>query len=263
MTDLNNAVVLITGAGGGFGYELTRQILAKNGRLILTDLTTVGLEKMVAKVKTAVSTGDVLACIEADLSTDAGINHLFDAVNELKTPVDVLINNAGVAVHGRFDEVPEEQTALLMQINLLAPMTLCGKFMPQMIARKKGHIVNISSVAGWIGPRGLASYAASKFGLRGFSEAIADELAPYNVQVTAVYPYFSRTPIINTEHFGTSSRDVSLPESELTDPADVMAEVVKGIERNTQHVFPDKRAKQLHIIKRFIPTLLKKLTSRN
>ena len=261
MTNLNGAIVLLTGAAGGFGQTLIKQLLEKNSRLILTDLDSRLLDQITNEMKTAVSSGEILACIPADLATEKGIAHLFHTVQQLKVSVDILINNAGIAVYGRHDEVPNERWSLLMQINLLTPMQLCAHFMPQMIVRQKGHIVNIASVAGWIGPRGLASYAASKFGLRGFSEAITDELAPHNVQVTAVYPYFSRTPILDSENFGSFSNRTPLPESELTNPVDVMRQVIHGIETNQQHVFPDKRARQLQFIKRYFPKLLKKIYS--
>ncbi|MEM7335652.1 MAG: SDR family oxidoreductase [Chloroflexota bacterium] len=257
MTNLNRATVLLTGATGGFGIQLIYQLLAKNSRLILTDIDQVALKKVAQEAKTAVSSGEIIACIGTDLATEKGREHLYESVEQLNVPVDVLINNAGVAVMGRHDEVPKERWSFLMHLNLLAPMEICAHFMPQMIDRKKGHIVNISSVAGWIGPRGLSSYAASKFGLRGFSEAISDELAPFDVKVTAVYPYFSRTPILDSESHGSYIDRGSLPDSELTDPADIMAKVIQAIESNKLHLFPDTRGKQLQFLKRLFPSLLK------
>ena len=262
MTDLNMATVLLTGATGGFGKELVHQLLAKNSHLILTDLDKDKLEQVAEEAKTAVSSGTVITCIATDLATEKGRQALYQSVATLGMPIDILINNAGVAYLGRHDVVPDDRWKFLMQINLITPMELCTHFSPQMMERQKGHIVNISSVAGWIGPRGLSSYAASKFGLRGFSEAIADELEPYNVQVTAVYPYFSRTPIIDIESYGDYGNRPPLPDSELTDPAQVMANVIRAIEKNQLHLFPDKRAKQLQFIKRYFPSLLKTIGRR-
>lgn len=262
MTKLDKAVVLLTGAGGGFGQELVRLLLAEGCHLVLTDVDHELLKESAEWEKTAEFPGTIVTCIAADLSSETGVDTLLDALEAEEIAVEILVNNAGIAVFGRHDEVPTERWEQLMQINLLAPMRLCTRLVPQMIARRKGHIVNISSVAGWVGPAGLASYAASKFGLRGFSESLMDELAPYNVQVTAVYPYFSRTPILNAERHGSMTNRGSIPDSELTHPTDVMRQVILAIKKNQQHLFPDRRGKQIHAIGRFFPGLLKWLSKR-
>ncbi|KJH69583.1 SDR family NAD(P)-dependent oxidoreductase, partial [Aliterella atlantica] len=161
MTELKDAVVLITGATGGFGQQLTRQLLMAGSRLILTDLDAVVLEQQRAAIGQEISTGEVLACLVADLSTAEGCDLLYKQVQVLNTPIDILINNAGIAVFGRMDEVPPEQWERLMQINLLAPMRLTSLFVADMIARRAGHIVNISSAAGWAAIAGLTHYSTS------------------------------------------------------------------------------------------------------
>jgi short-subunit dehydrogenase len=261
MTELQNAVILITGANGGFGQEMMRQFLQANGRLIVTDLNKETLAQTVHAIQNEVTTGEVVACLAADLSTAVGCQQLHEAVQALNLPVDILVNNAGLAAFGRFDEVPQEKWEMIMQINLLAPMRLCHHFIPGMVARGKGHIVNISSMAGWMGAKGLATYSASKHGLRGFSESLMDELEAYGVEVTAVYPFYSRTPILDSPRFGSLS-GVTLPDDMLSEPADVIREVVQGIQKNQQHVFPDKTAKQMHILKRYAPKLLDFLNGR-
>jgi short-subunit dehydrogenase len=155
------------------------------------------------------------------------------------------------------DEIPSEKWERLMQVNLLAPMRLSALFGAGMIARRKGHIVNISSLAGWSAQAGLGPYSASKFGLRGFSEALFKEVRNYNVQVTVVYPYFSRTPILDSERFGTLGTEQSrFPDHLATDPAEVMRETLQGIVDNKLHVFPDQTAKIAHLLTRYSPKLL-------
>ena len=83
-----------------------------------------------------------------------------------------------------------------MQVDLLSPMRLSELFLPQMIERQSGHIVNISSIAGWFGAKGISSYCAAKFGLRGFSEALQADVEEHGIRVSAVYPWFSRTAIL-------------------------------------------------------------------
>lgn len=257
MTQLNQSVVLLTGAAGGFGQELTRQLLEAGSRLILTDLYETALREQVATIQSTVATGEVLACLEVDLSDRAGCEMLYQQVRSLGFPIDILINNAGIGVFGRNDEVPSEKWERLMQINLLAPMRLSALFVTDMIARRQGHIVNISSLAGWSGAAGMSHYAASKFGLRGFSEALFNETKDHNVKVTIVYPFFSRTPILQAERFGSlAQRMQELPANIVTDPADVMRETLKGIVNNQLHVFPDRTAKILYRFKRYSPQLL-------
>jgi short-subunit dehydrogenase len=262
MTQLENAVVLITGASGGFGQELTRQLLTAGSQLILTDLDAERLTHQVEAIQARSSTGssingntpgNVLGCIAADLSSKEGCEGLYQQVHALEHPVDVLINNAGIGLFGRMDEVPPEEWEQLMQVNLLAPMRLSALFSADMIARTQGHIVNISSLAGWLAPAGMAHYGASKFGLRGFSDALAQEVKPYGVHVTAVYPFFSRTPILASKRFGTLSNDMDdFPVGLATDPAKVMRATIRAIERDRPTIFPDPMAQ---ILSRLTPFL--------
>lgn len=257
MTQLDKAVVLITGAAGGFGQELTRQLLEAGSRLILTDLDEAGLRERVELIQRQVTTGNVLACLGIDLSSREGCEDLYHQVKALNIPIDILINNAGIAYFGRMDEIPHEKWERLMQINLLTPMRLSALFATDMIARQQGHIVNISSLAGWWASPGLTAYAASKFGLRGFSEGLFHEVKDYNVKVTAVYPFFSRTPILQCERFGSlgkSSQD--FPQHVATDPTKVMCATIQGIIHNKLHVFPDATAKNAHLLKRYFPQIV-------
>ncbi|MBW4565088.1 MAG: SDR family NAD(P)-dependent oxidoreductase [Mojavia pulchra JT2-VF2] len=258
MTQLYKAVVLITGASGGFGQELTRQLLMAGSRLILTDVDEAVLCKRVAAIQSVISTGEIISCLAVDLATREGCETLYSQVKALNIPIDILINNAGIAVFGRMDEVPMEKWERLMQINLLTPMRLSALFTADMIARQKGHIVNISSLAGWSAPAGLTHYAASKFGLRGFSEGLFNEVKDYKVKVTAVYPFFSRTPILQSETFGTLGKLIEdgFPERLATDPVKVIRATIQGIVHDKLHVFPDPTAKNVHLLKRYSPLLL-------
>ena len=254
MTNLNNAVVLLTGATGGFGKELTRQLLEAGSRLILTDIDQSNLNTLATEMTQKIATGEIIGCIESDLSSIEGSDALFQQVQGLNIPVDVLINNAGIGLYGRMDEVPTDKWERLMQVNLLAPMRLSSLFAVDMIQRQRGHIVNISSLAGWIAPAGMAHYSCSKFGLRGFSEGLFNELKPYNIKVTAVYPFFSRTPILRSESFGTLAKTSgNFPENMATDPAKVMAKTIKAIQRNRLHVFPDRFAYSIRLLKHYFP----------
>jgi short-subunit dehydrogenase len=259
MTELQNALVLITGACGGFGRQMTSQFLAAGSELILSDKDEGALHALRAEF--AGRAPRLRTIVAADIATAAGCRHLLDHVQSQGLCPDVLVNNAGIAVAGRFDHIPAPRWEILMQLNLLGPMRLCHAFIPHMIARRSGHIVNISSLAGWTGSPGIAAYCASKFGLRGFSESLAADLEEFNIRVSAVYPYFSRTPILDSEQFGYEQR-MTVPDDMVTDPADVVAAIIKGIRRDRLHIFPDKMAFTIHYLKRFIPWTIPLLNKR-
>jgi short-subunit dehydrogenase len=257
MTELKNAVVLITGAAGGFGQELTKQLLVKGSRLILTDLNLAILKEQVNKIQAEITTGEVIQCFEVDLARRQGCETLYQQVKALNISLDILINNAGMGLYGRMDEVPTDKWEQLMEVNLITPMRLSSLFVRDMIARQQGHIVNISSLAAWITPAGMAHYCASKFGLRGFSEGLFNEVKEYNIKVTAVYPFFSRTPILQSARYGTlAKQSPGFPDKYVTEPQEVMAETIKAIARNQLHVFPDRMAKRIYLLKQYFPTLL-------
>jgi len=256
MTELTGKAVLITGAGGGFGQQMTRQFRDAGCKLILSDLNEAVLRGVVEDAG-----DDLLAAVDADLATEEGCAAIASTCSAKGIAPDVLVNNAGIGLGGRLDHVPGERWETLMQLNLLAPMRLVNLFLPGMIERDRGHIVNISSLAGWIGSPGLSSYCASKFGLRGFGESLAADLEGTGVQVTNVYPCFSRTPILDSPQYGYEERR-EVPENMISEPADVIANVIKGIERDTLHVFPDKHARRIHYLQRFVPWLIPMLNRR-
>jgi len=257
MTDLNDAVVLLTGATGGFGQELTQLLLAAGSRVICTDLDAVQLAHQAETLKHLTTNGELLASIVADLATSKGCQSLFQQITSLGLPVNILINNAGIAMFGRMDETPPDQWELMMQINLLTPMRLSSLFVADMIDRRQGHIVNISSLAGWSTLMGLTHYSASKFGLRGFSEGLGNEVKAFNIKVTAVYPFFSRTPILRSNSYGTLALSSNqFPERFATDPHKIMVATLRGIQRNQAEVFPDLTAKVLSRLQRYAPGLV-------
>ena len=256
MTNPANTTVLITGAGGGFGRHMVRQFRAAGAQLILTDITERALRDAAGDAG-----DDLVASVAADLTTEEGCDAVAGSCDSRKVVPDILVNNAGLAVAGRLDSVPRDRWESLMQLNLLAPMRLCRLFIPGMIERGSGHIVNMSSLAGWVGSHGLSSYCASKFGLRGFGESLAADLNGTGVHVSNVYPCFSQTPILDSPQFGYEERRAP-PEYLISEPSDVVARIIEGVRRNQLHVFPDKYARLIHYVTRFAPWLMPLLDRR-
>jgi short-subunit dehydrogenase len=260
MTTLDSRVVLITGAGGGFGREMIRQFLRAGSFLVLADRELAPLHRAASEVASLVppGRGRLLGYVAADLSTNAGCNDLFRQTQAITPHVDVLVNNAGIGVSGSFADIPPEHWERLMAINLLAPMRLTACFLPGMTARGSGHIVNVSSVAGLVGSPGMTAYSTSKWGLRGFGEAIGNEYAAHGIAVTTIYPFFSRTAILDSLHFGPERNP--LPAWMVYEPAQVVAALIKGIQRNKRHVYPGAIPKVINLLARLVPWLDRPLT---
>lgn len=255
MKALDNQVVLITGAGGGFGQEFARQFVAAGSHVILADLRVAMLRPTIAALSDAAQHGEVrgkiLGFIEADLASAAGAEALYQQCMRITPHLDILVNNAGIGMSGLISDVPQAKWERLMQINLLAPMRLTALFLPAMIARRSGHIVNISSVAGLIGSPFLSAYSAAKFGLRGFSEALATDVGRYGIDVTAVYPFYARTAILQSEQFGLSQQ--TLPDWVLYEPDFVVREAMRGIRERRLHVYPGAVPKAFDMLRRYAP----------
>ncbi len=256
MTDLPGKTVLVTGASGGFGRHMVRQFREAGAKLVLTDLTEQALSDVVDDAG-----DDLVASVAADLATEGGCAAVADACDAHGAAPDILVNNAGIAVAGRLDHVPRDRWETLIRLNLLAPMRLCDMFLPGMIERGDGHIVNISSLAGWVGARGMSSYCASKFGLRGFGESLSADLEGTGVHVTNVYPCFSQTPILDSPQYGYEQR-LGVPAYLISDPSHVVERAIAGVRRNKLHVFPDKYARLTYYLLRFTPWLLPVLDRR-
>lgn len=251
MKNLTDSVVLITGAAGGFGQSLTRLLLREGCRLILADLSRGAVVAAAEAAAGAVpgAHGRIIGFIAADLATPEGAGQLHREALAVSPRVDMLVNNAGIGMSGRIDHIPQAKWERLMQINLLAPMRLTALLLPAMIDRRGGHIVNICSAASLLGAPGLSVYNTSKFGLRGFSESLAHDVRRHGVDVTAIYPFFSRTPILESEQFG-EGRTLKLPDRLITDPDKIMAALVEGIKRRRLHVYPDPMARRIHFLRR-------------
>ncbi len=229
---------------------MVRQFRDAGAKLLLTDVSDEALHGP------AEECGDALIeSFAADLATEAGCDSVARICASRNTVPDILINNAGLAVAGRLDHIPRERWETLMQLNMLAPMRLCHRFLPGMIERNSGHIVNISSIAGWVGSAGMSHYCASKFGLRGFGVSLATDLEGTGVQVTNVYPCFSETPILDSPQYGYEERR-KIPAYLVSKPQNVVAQLIKGVRRNRLHVFPDNYARILHYVTRFTPWLV-------
>lgn len=184
---------LITGGGGAIAEELALRLEARGYTLVLADINRTRLEAVAARL----TTRPIL--IDADLSTLEGITALCDHLSHQHDDVDLLVNNAGYIEPGDITELDAIAMERHITINLTAPMMLSRNVAISMKGRKRGDILSIISMGGILALRGSASYAASKFGLRGFHTSIRAELAPHGVRVMGVFPSGVDTPMLRKE----------------------------------------------------------------
>jgi NAD(P)-dependent dehydrogenase (short-subunit alcohol dehydrogenase family) len=190
------------------------------------------------------------------------VHALADAVHAERPAVDILMNNAGVAVGGRFVDTPLEDWEWLLSINLWGVIYGCHFFLPAMIRRGQGgHVVNVASAAGYLATSQLTAYSTTKFAVVGLSEALRDELVPHRILVTTVCPGLINTPIT------TSARmrgvDAAAARKALVDvyqrrnygPERVATNILKAIARKRTVAPISPEAWVMYYLKRFAPRL--------
>lgn len=251
MKSLMGKKILVTGATGGFGSEFVKQLHGLGAHLILSGRDQSKLDAISGTLGPSPSGGRVIGSIKADLSNRAGCEELYAGCTAITTGLDILINNAGIIAYGDFHQVPLDKWERLMETNLLAAMRLTYLFLPAMLKRKQGHIVLMSSVAGFVGTRNSTAYSASKFGLRGFGLSLYGEVHPRGIDVTMLYPFWADTPILQSEDYGSKSTGKVIRA--VVDRADdVVRESIAGIRKNKLSVYPGPVAKVLHLANKVI-----------
>jgi hypothetical protein len=183
---LKGETVLITGASSGIGLELAGCFAAEGCRLVLLARNAVALETLAAELRQQY--GIEARALAADLALPETPPRVFNALKQEGIVVDVLVNNAGFGAHGKFAELPLRRQMDMVQVNVAALTQLTGLFLPGMIERERGGVMNIASTAAFqSGPR-MAVYYATKAFVLSFSEAVAVETRGTGVTVTAVCP---------------------------------------------------------------------------
>ncbi|HXR03617.1 MAG TPA: SDR family oxidoreductase [Verrucomicrobiae bacterium] len=178
--------VLITGASSGIGLELARCFAADKSHLVLVARNTKALQSLADELRR--ERGIQAMVLTADLSRPGTPARVFDELRRAGISVDVLVNNAGFGGQGAFARLPLGRQLEMIQVNVAALTELTGLFLPGMLERKRGGVLNVGSVAGFISGPGMAVYFATKAYVLSFSEALAAELAGTGLTVTALCP---------------------------------------------------------------------------
>ena len=191
MTSANRETVLVTGASSGIGLELARCFAADGCHLILLARNTPALEALADELRRTHNIQvDVLT---ADLAQPETPPRVFNDLQGRGIAVDVLVNNAGFGAHGAFADLPLQRQLDIIQVNVNALTHLTGLFLPGMIGRRRGGVLNVGSVAGFLPGPGLAVYYATKAHVLSFTEALAEELAGNGLTFTVLCPGATET----------------------------------------------------------------------
>lgn len=253
---LRRKTVLITGAASGIGKSLAFRLAQEGCNLILIDINLVELEKVGSSLMQFRTLVDSFAI---DVSKPAQINELALQLQD-RTPIDVLINNAGVALWGTFEETPEIDFNWLFNINFGGTVNMCRAFLPQLKKREQAHIVNISSIWGIVSPAGQVAYSASKFAIKGFSDSLREELRLSNISVALVHPGGVATQIAHNakapDNFTNEAIQDGIRQTQkvLTLSPEVAADrIVKGIIKRKKRILIGKDAKAIAFMYRLFP----------
>ncbi|HJK98542.1 MAG TPA: SDR family NAD(P)-dependent oxidoreductase, partial [Polyangiaceae bacterium LLY-WYZ-14_1] len=178
-------VVVITGASAGIGAAAARAFAAEGARVVLAARGRDALDELAAELR---GQGGEALVVPTDVGDDAACRRLIDEAVATHSQVDVLVNNAGLHHRGPFPGLTPEQATAMVDLNLRAPILLTRLVLDGMLARGSGAVVNVASLAGCIPVPESVTYSATKFGLRGFSLALGEELRGSGVRVAAVSP---------------------------------------------------------------------------
>lgn len=257
MSFLSRGVAVVTGAGSGIGRALAQRLAEAGSALSIADIDEAGLQQT---AQTLAKNGALVSTHVVDVGKEESVKSFAADVSARHGRVTLLINNAGVALHGNFEEISLDDLRWLMDINFWGTVYGVKYFLPLLQREPRAHIVNLSSVFGLIAPAGQAAYSASKFAVRGFTEALRHELAPTNVCVSCVHPGGIRTAIARSARLGAATPTARRQEGiarfqklARTPPETAAAVILRGVERRAPRILIGMDAYQIDVLQRLRP----------
>jgi gluconate 5-dehydrogenase len=190
--DLTGRVVLVTGSSDGIGFALARGLGAAGGRVVLNGRD---VDKLAAAQERLAGEGIASALAPFDVARRADVQAAIETIEREIGEIDILVNNAGIQRRHPFETFPEETWREILAINLDGVFHVTQAVGGRMVARKRGRIINICSVASELGRRTIVPYAATKGAVRQMTRGLSAEWAKHNVQINAIAPGYIRTPL--------------------------------------------------------------------
>jgi len=259
--------VFITGAGSGIGRSTAIAAANLGARLFLTDINKSGLEQTVALLSG--KRGDVAMVRAMDISQVDQVRRFAEEIHKEFGSMDIVMNIAGIALFAQLEDMTHEHWKKIIDVNLWGPIHVLESFVPEMIRAKKGHIVNVASVAGLMGAPWHAAYSASKAGLIGLSESLLFDLKPHNIGITVVCPGGVDTPLKDTVEIIGMDRDSpqfqkakEMFSRHAISPDRVALQILEAIRKNTFLVITSGDVKFLYFCKHHLPPLYRSVMLR-
>ena len=250
---------VVTGAASGIGAALATALAARGSHLVLLDRDADRLADVAATVRAA-SPAVTVSTHVVDLADPVLTQQVADRVVAENPGTTLLVNNAGVALAGRFDQVTLEEFEWVMAINVRAAVRLTHALLPVLKANPGSHLVNVSRLFGLIAPAGQSAYSTSKFAIRGFTEALRHELVDDGVGVTSVHPGGIKTRIAETARLGSGVPQAEGEEGKrqfarlLTIEPETAAElIVRAVQRRRPRLLIGASARIPDVLARIAP----------
>jgi short-subunit dehydrogenase len=261
MTAIRGAAAAVTGAASGIGRALAIELAARGCDLALADRDDAGLATLAAEITRGYP--QKVTVHHVDVGEPKQIEAYAQAAIAEHPGLNIVVNNAGVALMGQFNEIDQAQMDWLMNINFWGVVHGTRAFLPHLGGQREAHIVNLSSIFGIIAPPGQTAYAAAKFAVRGFSEALRHELAlaASPVRLSVVHPGGVATNIARNSRTGSGMTDNERRAQSIerfdtvarTTPKDAALRIIKGIENNQPRILIGNDARMMDLVQRFRP----------
>ncbi|HZF40443.1 MAG TPA: SDR family NAD(P)-dependent oxidoreductase [Blastocatellia bacterium] len=259
-------VAVVTGAASGIGRALAVRLAQEGASLAVADIKAAELDETVKMLERMGGSRDKVSAHIVDVSDKARVAEFAREVVEAHGGAHLLINNAGVGLFGMAEQLSIEDIEWLMGVNFWGVVYGVKHFLPILRRQPQGHIVNISSVFGIVGPVGHSAYAASKFAVRGFTEALRHELAGGPVKVSVVHPGGVRTNIANNARPGAGATQAAVERERAifnkaarTSPEAAAERIVRGVLRDEERIMVGADAWVMDRIQRWAPVKYWKL----
>ncbi len=256
--NVQNKVIVVTGAGGGIGRELVLRLLTKGARVAAVDINETALQETAAKARTGT---DLLMTLIADITDKETVAALPEKVIDHFGTVDGIVNNAGI-MHPflPFNDLGFDAIERVLRVNLLGTMQMTKAFLPYLLKRPEAHITNVSSMAGFMPLPGQSIYCASKAAVRLLTEVLHSELTNTKVKAMVVMPGGIDTNITKNSGATISNEVIKGKKAyKMTSPARAAQIIIAGVEQNKSRVLVGSDAKIMDRLYRLNPVYAAKV----